>query len=434
MPFHGDVRSAPVPGCVDGWLALHERFGRLPLDRVLAAAVGYADDGFPASPLLAAAQPLLDGVAGADDLVGDRPLRPGDRRPPAGRRAARSRPSSSTGRDGFYEGEFGDGLLRARRRRVRARRPGRARSPTGSSRSGSPAWGHDLWTIPPNSPGLPHPARRAPSPRASTLPDDPDDGAWAHLLVEAARAAGHDRPAVLHEGADVAGAARAATRSAAGGRSSTRTGATTAPHRRPPAAGPCTSAPVDADGMAVSLIQSNASGFGSLVFEPATGIGLHNRGIGFNLDLDHPACYGPGRRPPHTLSPALVTRPDGSLRAVVGTMGGDSQPQILLQVLCRLLRHGESAGPRPSAPPAGRSPARTGFDTWTTPPGAARCRSSTARPPAWARGLEQRGHRSSRAGPEAAHGFGHAHLIAVTGAGWAGASDPRALVGGAVGY
>src|SRR5687768_4419317 len=57
MPFHGDLRSAPVPGCVDGWLALHERFGRLPLADVLHAAVGYAAEGFPASPLLAAVQP-----------------------------------------------------------------------------------------------------------------------------------------------------------------------------------------------------------------------------------------------------------------------------------------------------------------------------------------------------------------------------------------
>ena len=57
-----------------------------------------------------------------------------------------------------------------------------------------------------------------------------------------------------------------------------------------------------------------------------------------------------GRRPPHTLSPALVTRPDGSLRAVIGTMGGDSQPQILVQLLAGSLRHGESPGGRSRAP------------------------------------------------------------------------------------
>ena len=73
MPFRDDVRSAPVPGCVDGWLALHERHGRLALPEVLAPAVGYARDGFPASPLLAAMSPLLGDMVGGDDLKGVRP-------------------------------------------------------------------------------------------------------------------------------------------------------------------------------------------------------------------------------------------------------------------------------------------------------------------------------------------------------------------------
>ena len=87
--------------------------------------------------------------------------------------------------------------------------------------------------------------------------------------------------------------------------------------------------------MAVSLIQSNASGFGSWLVEPMTGINLHNRGLGFNVQAGHPAEYRPGRRPPHTLCPAMATR-DGRLVAVFGTMGGDAQPQILLQLMARL--------------------------------------------------------------------------------------------------
>src|SRR6202034_455718 len=123
---------------------------------------------------------------------------------------------------------------------------------------------------------------------------------------------------------------------------------------------------VDRDRMAVSLIQSNASGFGALIVEPATGISLHNRGLGFSVEPGHPAEYGPRRRPPHTLSPALVTGPDGTLRAVLGTMGGDSQPQILLQWAARLLVAGESAG---DAIAAGRwvlsdRQDRGGFATW----------------------------------------------------------------------
>src|SRR6185437_10257390 len=96
---------------------------------------------------------------------------------------------------------------------------------------------------------------------------------------------------------------------------------------------------VDNDRMGVSLIQSNAAGFGSGLAEPKTGIFLHNRGLGFSVEPDHPAAYGPRRRPPHTLSPALVTTDDGSLDMVIGTMGGDAQPQVVLQLLARLLRN-----------------------------------------------------------------------------------------------
>src|SRR5690606_7657428 len=65
---------------------------------------------------------------------------------------------------------------------------------------------------------------------------------------------------------------------------------------------------VDADRTGVTLIQSNAADFGAHLVEPNTGTFLHNRGLGFNLVPGHPAELAPGRRPPHTLSPALVTR------------------------------------------------------------------------------------------------------------------------------
>lgn len=427
MPFHGDLRSAPVPGCVDGWMVLHARFGRLPLAEVLAPAVAYAAEGFPASPLLAGVQGLLEGVAGADDLLDPRPLRAGDRirRPGVALALAAI---ADHGRAGFYEGAFGEGLLElgageytdADLRRPLAEwvEPLRAA-----------AWGHDLWTIPPNSQGYLTllGARIA---EGLSLPDDPDDPAWAHLLAEAARAAGHDRPQVLHDGADVTPLFDDAEVD--------RRRALVDPQRRStlptPVAGGgtmhlCTG---DGYGMAVSLIQSNASGFGSLVFEPSTGIGLHNRGIGFSLEPGHPAEYGPGRRPPHTLSPAMVTKPDGALAAAVGTMGGDSQPQILLQLLARWLHHDQSPG-RAVGAARWTLQGRSGFDTWVTPD--PRLQVESHAPAAWVDGLRQRGHDVVVAPPEGAHGFGHAHLLAAhPGGGWAGAADPRAEVGAAAGY
>ena len=98
---------------------------------------------------------------------------------------------------------------------------------------------------------------------------------------------------------------------------------------------------VDGEGLGISLTQSNALDFGSHLIAGETGIFLHNRGVGFSLDPGHPGAYGPRRRPSHTLSPAIVTRPDGSLSQVIGTMGGDVQPQILLQLVTRLLHSGD---------------------------------------------------------------------------------------------
>jgi gamma-glutamyltranspeptidase/glutathione hydrolase len=427
MPFHGDLRSAPVPGCVDGWLALHGRFGRLPLADVLAAAIRYAAGGFPASPLLAAAQPVLAGVAGADDLVDGSPLRAGGRVRRPGVALALAAVVEH-GRAGFYEGAFGEGLLALgdgeytaddlRRPLADWVEPLRAR-----------AWEHDLWTVPPNSQGY-LTVLGARIADGLPLPDDPADGRWAHLLVEAARAAGHDRPAVLHEGADVTSlladdeVARRVALVDGNGRSRLPTAVA--------GGGTMHLCAADGDGSAVSLIQSNASGFGSLVFEPSTGIGLHNRGIGFTLEPGHPAEYGPGRRPPHTLSPAMVTAADGTLRAAVGTMGGDSQPQILLQVLCRWLRHGESPG-RAIAAPRWVLTGGTGFDTWRTPDPTVLVEADA--PAAWVEALRARGHEVVVAGVEDTRGFGHAHLLAVAPAGgWAGAADPRALIGAAAGY
>ena len=182
---------------------------------------------------------------------------------------------------------------------------------------------------------------------------------------------------------------------------------------------------VDQDGMGVSLIQSNTSGFGTHLFEPTTGIGLDNRGIGFSLVPGHPAEYGPGRRPIHTLCPAVVTRPDGDLRAVVGTMGGDSQPQILLQVLARLLALGQPAGACIGEPRwALAGAAGTGFDTWSDPDDQIVRIEQTA-PAAWTSGLEARGHVVEQV-DGVLGSLGHAQLIEVLpDGGHAGAADPR---------
>ena len=428
MPFVGDLRSAPVPGCVDGWLSLLERFGRLPLATVFEPAVVYAASGFPASPILAAMSSQLRGVEGAEDLVGDGHLRHGDlvRRPGV---ALTLQAIVAHGRSGFYQGQFAEGLIE-----IGCGEYSAADFATPMADWVEPlsvrVWDHDVWTMPPNSQGY-LTLLGAAIAEGLPLPERPEDGDWPHLLVEAARVAAHDRPDRLYEGADVSDLL--APDEVA------RRRAMVDPHERvrlrslARAGDTMYLCAVDSERMGVSLIQSNASGFGCHVFEPTTGIGLHNRGIGFNLRPGHPAEYQPGRRPPHTLAPALITRPDRSLRAVIGTMSGDGQPQVLLQLLTRLLHHGETPGAAIGAPRwvlAGAG--QTSFDTWTDPD-ATTVLVDSAAPPSWAETLRERGH-----GVEEMDGimgqFGHAHVIEVGDGGLAGAADPRALVGAASGY
>ncbi|MGH8922197.1 MAG: gamma-glutamyltransferase, partial [Actinomycetes bacterium] len=111
MPFRHDIRAVTVPGCVDGWLALHERHGARPLAEVLAPAIAYARDGFPVSPLLAASIPRVAHLADAADYLPDgSPAGVGTlvRRPGVARALEAM---VADGRDGFYGGEFGAGLL-----------------------------------------------------------------------------------------------------------------------------------------------------------------------------------------------------------------------------------------------------------------------------------------------------------------------------------
>lgn len=422
MPYHDDIRTVTVPGCADGWLALHRAYGKKPLADVLAPAIGYAADGFPAGRFLATRISEIDGLDGAADLWGNGPVREGTRlRRPGVARALTA--IASGDRAAFYRGEFGDGLLRMGAGLYTEADLDRPIADWVTPLSAR-VRGRDVWTMPPNAQGYLI-LLALEILEDLDIGDDPDDPRWAHLLVEASRLAGYDRPSVLHEDADVAPLLEAAE---VARRRERIDPARRADVRDNVAVGDTTYlCAVDDERLGVSLIQSNAAGFGSRLWEPSTGINLHNRGIGFSLAPGHPAEYGPGRRPPHTLAPTLVTNPDGTLAAVSGTMGGDAQPQIMTQVLTRLLRHGAEPGEAVGAPRWGLSGEATGFDTWDTPNAAVAL--EPGHPASWETGLTTRGHRVI--GTTA---VGHAHAITVDGDGLAGAADPRAHNGAAQGY
>ena len=422
MPRQGHPAAVTVPGCVDGWLALHARCGVMNLPEVLGAAHAFAADGFAASADLTAAAGDVAGVPGNTDIPAD--LRAGERlRRPGSARALEA--IATGGRDAFYGGEFGDGLLGLAEGLFS---PEDLTTPMADwvEPAAVEAWGHRLWTVPPNSQGYLILAAAALA-QGLDLPTDPDDPDWAHWLIEAARAVGSFRPAELSDAADVAELLDAGRID--GLRRRVLAGDTPV---TPLAGEGDTTYLCTADGqLTVSLIQSNAQGFGSLLMSGGTGIFLHNRGLGFSLDPAHPACYAPGRRPPHTLSPALVSTLDGRNRATLGTMGGDAQPQVVLQMLARLLHCGQSPAEILGASRwvlLGPDP----FATWTggwRPPVALEPHA----PAAWAGGLTARGHAvvGLDQNPKLS---GHAHLIAIGADGaLSGAAEPRTALATAIG-
>ncbi len=421
MPFRGDVRSVTVPGCVDGWLALHEAYGRLPLARVLASAVAYAAEGFPVSPLLSASLAGVVDVPGAQELVGEGLPRAGEvRRRPLVAQALRD--IGAGGREPWYGGSFGRGLISLG---------------DGLFTSADLACSLAEWTEPASLDVGGRRVLSTPAPTqgylvvagASIAAQRGAFGSLAdpHLLVEAARVTGHDRLQRLADGAATSELLGDLTGRAA------RVQPDRALELNMPVQGGgtiylCTG---DADGMVVSLSQSNAAGFGSHLAVPEVGVFLHNRGLGFSLQPGHPAELAPGRRPPHTLCPALVVD-DDSVTAV-GTMGGDAQPQVVLQLLAGL-----AAGLSPAAALeqprwALVGPHDDGFDAWEPWPDGAVAPAVALEahaPPEWDDALSDRGHRVERA--PVGRGFGHAHvLVRRTDGTLAAASDPRAGTGDA---
>ena len=361
MPMRHDIRTATVPGAVDGWMLLHERFGSADLATILAPAVRLAASGFPASPLLVRSLETLDEAARERFAeLAERATSAGCTHPPARRRAHAAGDRRRWPR----------GVLRRR-----VRRGPRSRSATASSPTADLATVQADWVTPltaermgrrpgddrPELAGLPLP-RRGPARRCDR---SPARRRRRGVGAPARRGRGDRRLRPPGRAPRRCRRCRARRRDrGARRRSSTSSG----PGARPVAAAPgdttylCTA---DASGMAVSLIQSNASGFGSWLVEPTTGINIHNRGLGFSLQPGHPAELAPGRRPPHTLCPAMATR-DGELAAVFGSMGGDAQPQILLQVAARLFAGGEGVADAIAAPRWALQGRATGFDTWTS--------------------------------------------------------------------
>lgn len=168
----------------------------------------------------------------------------------------------------------------------------------------------------------------------------------------------------------------------------------------------------DADGLLVSMIQSNFMSFGSGVRDVAWGINLNNRGSSFFLDESAANALGPAKLPMHTLIPALALR-NGRPWLVFGSMGADAQAPVHVQMLGHMVDDGTDPQVAISAPRW-----RIDVDGW-------RIWTERRFDPAVPAGLRARGHEVRDARPYDSS-MGHAHAIECTPGGYAVATDPRA--------
>jgi len=342
--------SVTVPGAVGGWAALHERFGRLDFEAVLAPAIEYAERGFAVSPV------VQQKWAAQVDILRDFPgfaehFLPFGRAPEVGERfvlkdaaATLRRIAQTRGRD-FYEGATAHKL-------VAHAQAHEAALGLNDLRNYQPEWvtpiardfrGHTVHELPPNGQGLAALIALGILEHFDITQRPVDHPATQHLMIEAMKLAFADvyahvsdprvvavDPSVFLEDAYLAERARLIDPQ----RAQTYTTG------RAPAGGTVYLTSADQSGMMVSFIQSNYLGFGSGVVVPGTGVSLQNRGFGFTAEPGHPNQVAGGKRPFHTLIPAFVTR-QGAPVMSFGIMGGNMQPQGQLQALVRMLAFGQ---------------------------------------------------------------------------------------------
>jgi gamma-glutamyltranspeptidase/glutathione hydrolase len=416
VPERGPL-GVTVPGCVDGWEALLEVAGSRPLRELLGPAITAAG-GFEVTPELAASlQRAKSWLAGQESASG---LYPGGRVPEAGDVVSRLDLQATLeilatgGREAFFA-VVGPRITDATEGALveTDMRRSQANWVDPVSRE---VFGRTAWTVPPNSQGYLTLAAAWVFERLAPLPSTLDAD-YHHALIEAYRSVAWERDDMV---ADPGRAPMSPTELLSESHLAARADAidpastTTWPTSFRAAGGTTYLACIDEAGLGVSLIQSNYMGFGSGLGAGDSGVFLHNRGAGFTLHEGHPNELMPGRRPLHTLAPTLWTR-EGNLDLLLGTRGGNYQPQLLLQVAAHLLYAGLDSAAVQEHP-------RWVIDEF----GSGSC-SAVAVEPGLDRvvaGLMNRGHEVRVVdGPQ--EGWGPVSFISVAGGERVGAADPR---------
>ncbi|MDH3546155.1 MAG: gamma-glutamyltransferase [Gammaproteobacteria bacterium] len=351
IPDFGPL-SVSVPGAVDGWFELHRRFGRLPMQEVLAPAIEYARNGFPVSQTIAHAmagdaETLATYPGFAETYMAD------GRTPSKGemfrnpRLAATYEMLAAHGRDVFYAGEIArriDGYMREHDGLLRYEDLAAHRSewvdPVSTNYRG---W--DVYELPPNGQGIA-------ALQMLNILEGFDIAAmgfasaqYIHTLVETKKLVYEDR-AKYYADMDFVEAPVAALISKAYAAERRALISADKAAKNYPAGDPVLEdgdtvylTVADSDGNMVSLIQSNYDGMGSGMTPGDLGFVLHNRGVLFSLERGHANALQPGKRPFHTIIPAFVMR-DGRPLMSFGVMGGGMQPQAHAQIIVNLVDFG----------------------------------------------------------------------------------------------
>ncbi len=432
---YGEGRSRPpmrgwdsvtVPGAVGTWVALHDRFGKLPFADLLAPAIEVAERGYLCPTVVqgkwAAAAQVRDLVAapGFSEMFLPRGRAPEVGELVALKGAARMlRAVAETKGAALYGGEIAEAM--------EAHAKANGGSMTAKDLAAfTPEWiepiskayrGYTVHEIPPNGQGIAALIALGILDTFDLAGMVADGVDVTHLQIEAMKIAFADTyahvadlphmrvtPAQLLDDAYLAEAAKMID---------VRRAQVFAP-RNPVKGGTIYLTAADENGMMVSFIQSNFMGFGSGVCLPEWGLSLQNRGHGFVLDEGHPNVVAPGKRPFQTIIPGFLTK-DGQPVMSFGVMGGNMQPQGHMQTLVRMIDFGQNPQAACDAP---RWRFNAGLDI--------NVEASMAK--ATVEGLKARGHEMSVI-DDSYQDFGAGQFIWRMGdpavEGYAAASDPR---------
>lgn len=354
IPPHG-MLPISVPGAVDGWFELHKRFGKLPMNQVLAPAIRYARDGFPVSELIAYYWNVGVRSAQANSLPGAflDTFAPGGHAPACGeifKNPALANTYSllaQKGRDAYYRGEIADKIdafMRANGGWLR-KVDFEKHTSTWVEPVSVNYRGYDIYELPPNGQGIT-------ALEMLNILEGFDLKAMGfqsadafHVMIEAKKLAFEDRAKLIADPdfakVPVQGLLSktyaAERRKLIHMRRAARTYDVGNPAFQQGDTIYLTTA--DEEGNMVSLIQSNYRGMGSGIVVPGLGFGFQDRGEMFVMETNHPNAYAPGKRPLHTIIPAFIMK-DGHPFVSFGVMGGAMQPQGHVQIVVNLIDFG----------------------------------------------------------------------------------------------